>query len=454
MGGSSCSDSEADAAEEEMYIPEPDEYLEEPLMEIEEEAQQEHALLDETLLEQLQALPVSAPYPAHGEGIDFILVDIQLRQDKEHGSCVQLFGRAADGGSLCALIHGWYPYLYVPMPAGWIDTPANKDCLSLTLQEALGFALDKEQHLRRILHQFSRPIVRIDQVLATDIMGFDTSKEQQLFLKIQVISAMLVPPLRELLETKQLAVLPSGVPVLRPLEAPAKGTPTYNSNLDPILQFMVDRELSGCQWCRVPCTGSATVSRCRYEVSCHVDSLHLLSSEEQSELGPLRVLSFDLEAAGRRGVFPDPGIDPVIQISIHLFTSASASCPNPKQTAPILLSFKECAPIEGATVLSFAKEESLLLAFRDIVLTFDPDILTGYNICNFDMEYLTKRAQTLEIGEEFTLMTRARPNPSVHAQRKREQPHHGMLQKNENQSKGPEHMHVREVYFQSAQVCI
>ena len=127
-----------------------------------------------------------------------------------------------------------------------------------------------------------------------------------------------------------------------------------------------------------------------------MDDLEVLSLSEKSEPGTLRVLSFDLEAAGRRGIFPDPMVDPVIQISIHF---------EPKRE-PVLLSFKECNPIDGACVFSFEKEEELLLAFRDIILAFDPDILTGYNICNFDMEYLQKRAEALDIGKDFSFMTR------------------------------------------------
>lgn len=34
-----------------------------------------------------------------------------------------------------------------------------------------------------------------------------------------------------------------------------------------------------------------------------------------SKIAPLRVLSFDIECAGRKGIFPEPQIDPVIQIA-------------------------------------------------------------------------------------------------------------------------------------------
>jgi DNA polymerase delta subunit 1 len=40
------------------------------------------------------------------------------------------------------------------------------------------------------------------------------------------------------------------------------------------------------------------------------------SSEGQwSKMAPLRILSFDIECAGRKGTFPEAKIDPVIQIA-------------------------------------------------------------------------------------------------------------------------------------------
>lgn len=32
-------------------------------------------------------------------------------------------------------------------------------------------------------------------------------------------------------------------------------------------------------------------------------------------MAPLRVLSFDIECAGRKGIFPEANVDPVIQIA-------------------------------------------------------------------------------------------------------------------------------------------
>ena len=69
-------------------------------------------------------------------------------------------------------------------------------------------------------------------------------------------------------------------------------------------------------------------------------------------------------------------------------------------------------------------DRDIRLACRDIMLHFDPDIITGYNICNFDTDYLKKRAETLDMATNFCNMTRMKQ----------------------------QRLNVREVVFQSAQV--
>lgn len=40
------------------------------------------------------------------------------------------------------------------------------------------------------------------------------------------------------------------------------------------------------------------------------------------------------------------------------------------------------------------------------MIDIDPDVVTGYNICNFDFDYLFKRAHTLQIGEAFSQLSK------------------------------------------------
>ncbi len=40
---------------------------------------------------------------------------------------------------------------------------------------------------------------------------------------------------------------------------------------------------------------------------------------EHSKMAPFRILSFDIECAGRKGHFPEPTHDPVIQVDFIIY---------------------------------------------------------------------------------------------------------------------------------------
>ncbi|KAK2962524.1 putative DNA polymerase delta catalytic subunit [Blattamonas nauphoetae] len=63
------------------------------------------------------------------------------------------------------------------------------------------------------------------------------------------------------------------------------------------------------------------------------------------------------------------------------------------------MTLNTCTPILGAHVFSFEREDQLLTAFKDFIIAADPDILTGYNIMNFDIPYLYNRARSLGLTE-------------------------------------------------------
>lgn len=104
----------------------------------------------------------------------------------------------------------------------------------------------------------------------------------------------------------------------------------------------------------------------------------------------MRILSFDIECAGRKGIFPEPHIDAVIQIG-NVFSVHGEGMPR----VSVIFTLNTCSQIAGAEVLSFANEADMLAAWSQFVRTLDPDIITGYNINNFDLNYLLDRAHTL-----------------------------------------------------------
>ena len=57
-------------------------------------------------------------------------------------------------------------------------------------------------------------------------------------------------------------------------------------------------------------------TKCQLEVDVsYEDFISHPAEGEWQKIAPLRILSFDIECAGRKGVFPEPEQDPVIQIA-------------------------------------------------------------------------------------------------------------------------------------------
>lgn len=114
-------------------------------------------------------------------------------------------------------------------------------------------------------------------------------------------------------------------------------------------------------------------------------------------MAPLRVMSFDIECAGRKGIFPEANHDPVIQIA-NVVTKYGEKKPFIRN----VFCLDTTSSIVATHVLEFDKEEELLMSWRNFLETVDPDIITGYNISNFDFPYLLDRAKHLKVkGFEY-----------------------------------------------------
>jgi len=112
-----------------------------------------------------------------------------------------------------------------------------------------------------------------------------------------------------------------------------------------------------------------------------------------SKMAPLRILSFDIECAGRKGIFPEPKVDPVIQIA-NVVTKYGEKKPFIRN----VFCLDRTSPIVATQILEFEEEDKMLKSWRDFLEEVDPDIITGYNISNFDFPYLLDRATHLKVS--------------------------------------------------------
>ena len=125
-----------------------------------------------------------------------------------------------------------------------------------------------------------------------------------------------------------------------------------------------------------------------------------------SEVKEIKVLSFDIECAMREHIFPDPTIDPIIQIGVCVMQALSNPF-NDKEIRRSVFCFKKTSSIPGSKIISFNTEREMLVAFSNYLNRVDPDVITGYNIIGFDFIYFYKRCVALDI-KEAVFITRSK----------------------------------------------
>lgn len=301
---------------------------------------------------------------------------------------IRLYGVNQVGNSVLAHIHGFTPYFYCNAPPGFTSADCGK------FRAALEHRLQSERRSQReVVNEIVLAVELVPNLQSLLGYHFETTTS---FLKIYMAMPNFVPTAKGILE-RGLAV-----PGLN-----TRGFQCYEANVPFVLRFMIDTQVVGCNWIELPPgtysrrPRSHQASSAQIEVDVVYDSIvsHAPDGDWQ-RVAPMRVLSFDIECAGRKGHFPDPLIDPVIQIAnvVKVYGDKKPIVRNVFVT-------KSCSPIPGSQVLSFDREGDMMEAWSRFVRESDPDIITGYNVANFDLNYLMDRGEKLKL-RNFTLLGR------------------------------------------------
>ena len=295
---------------------------------------------------------------------------------------IRMYGITKDGNSVMAHVHGFLPYFYVRIPGAF-----KKDRLT-QFRQLLNEAAKSEVKAPGA-DNLSQVILALEIEQKQSMYGFNENQKSD-FLKIYVALPKLIGGVSRLLESHKFGAFNL---------ADSNGiTHIFESNIDFDIRYMIDTDIVGCNWITFPAgkyqlrSPQESKSRCQMEVDIHVGDLISHAPEgDWSAVAPFRVMSFDIECAGRKGIFPEPEKDPVIQIA-SIVVRQGDDAPFFKT----IFTLNKCAPIVGVTVKSYKTEKELLCAWADLVREVDPDIITGYNIQNFDLYYLLARADTLK----------------------------------------------------------
>ncbi|GCB59989.1 hypothetical protein scyTo_0014091 [Scyliorhinus torazame] len=255
----------------------------------------------------------------------------------------RMFGITMEGNSVCCHVHGFMPYFYVKAPPGFGSEHLHD------FQRELNVIVIKD--MRSNKGNIMQAVLAVDICLKENMYGYGGNTKMP-FLKITMALPRLIAPAKRLLEQG-----------FRFGSTPVCNYQSYEANIDFEIRFMVDSDVVGCNWIELPAgkyllreeqtTGSFTASR---------------DSPRKADKDPVIQIANMMLRQGEK--------DPFIR---NVFT------------------LRSCARIVGSQVLCFEKENELLKAWSEFVRVADPDIITGYNIQNFDLPYLINRAQTLKV---------------------------------------------------------
>jgi len=301
---------------------------------------------------------------------------------------VRFYGVTSEGNSVLCHVHGFVPYFYVPAPPNFKPEDCQIFCDTLNKAVFGDMRSNKDNVIQAVL--------AVDLTIKESIYGYHGNKKIP-YLCITVALQKLIAPARRLLE--------SGFSCAGYGQ---RGYQTYESNIDFEVRFMVDTNTVGCNWIELPAgtyqmrsfstpdikKQPIKLSRCQIEVDIAFDKFISYQPEgEWDKVAPLRILSFDIECAGRKGIFPEADKDPVIQIANMVIVQGEKD--------PFIrnvFTLNSCAPVVGCDILSYKNEKDLLQAWSDFVNEADADIITGYNIVNFDFPYLLNRASHFKLS--------------------------------------------------------
>ena len=292
---------------------------------------------------------------------------------------IETYGRTNEGKSVFLKIKGYTPFFFVEIPSTW-----------------------KESSIKRFIDYIKTKVYgkHVNNLIAYDVVkkhklyGFTAGKKFK-FLRLVFRTNESMRKYSWIFTSKH------KIPGIAPQFTEFK---LYESNIPPMLRFMHIQNLNSCGWIKVKKENYIKGIKREYTTDIVAEAEWTdIENYEESKIGELRILSYDIECTSGDGSFPQANrdTDKVIQIGSTFSYNGSEDC-----YFKHIITLGSCDEIEGVEVESYETEREVLLAWQKMVIKMDPDIITGYNIFGFDNKYIFDRANYLGVNDEFGYLSR------------------------------------------------
>ena len=282
-------------------------------------------------------------------------------RDTEEEHHVSIFGKTEDGKSVCVTT-SFNPYFFIKLSFGTSQQTVN-------------------EIYNLLCRKCPECVTSYSMAKSKDVWGFQNN-EQFFFMKINFTNLAARRRVDGFL--RRPVDLSSGTKVLK----------VYESNLDPVLRLMHRTGIQSTGWID---TGDKCVRShlAKVDIDLWCNEWSSLKPVDRDDIAPFVVGSFDIECNSSTGKFPDAEVpdDACFQIAISLCKFGTDE-PYEK----VCLCYKKT---EGPDVISFETEREMLEAFHKYLHDKNIDIITGWNIFGFDLEYIYKRARYCGCNPNF-----------------------------------------------------
>lgn len=196
-------------------------------------------------------------------------------------------------------------------------------------------------------------VVKIENVKRDVVMCYQAPREM---CKVTIKNPAKTPDLRERLKMN--------------------GFVPYEADILFKYRFMNDIGLNGMEWVKIKSSPAATET---VQADKKVKISEMKPTKRIEDV-PLKILALDIECAPlKKGMVPEAKKDPIILISLVFDSKFKGG------------KYMTLSTRMGNGVTACDSEKEMLEKFIEIIKEYDPDIITGYNINNFDMPYILER---------------------------------------------------------------
>ncbi|MGC8812092.1 MAG: DNA polymerase domain-containing protein [Candidatus Aenigmatarchaeota archaeon] len=255
---------------------------------------------------------------------------------------VRVFGKTKEGKTVCAFYDKFLPYFYI-LP--------KKGC--------------EEEIAQFLKKNYNSLLVEIKEEEKFLPIGFRKNKTKM--LRVTISDPSRVPEIREELSRKEFV------------------EKIFEADILFKYRFMADFNISGMGWVKVEGTTTNTL----IVKADKIINAKSFKQVEESSNANFKYLGLDIEVAPGKEGTPNSLKDPIIIMSLSFF-------PAYENNSTLVLVSKLVKKFDK-DVLVFKDESEMLEEFVEIIKNFDPDVIVGYNINNFDFPYILERLRVNKI---------------------------------------------------------